>query len=181
MSSVKEWNESWNSSSNSGHTVLDNFLEIKQFEGIAKAVTENVSPHWTYTDNVSGMGNENTQDYFMMTCSVYRDSIIRIPHLYSILTRVLTALEVKSLIRIKCNLYPSTSTLSEHRMHIDSDYSHKGGILYLNTCNGYTRLEDGTKIESIANRMLLFDAGNPHCSSTCTNQKARFNINFNYF
>jgi hypothetical protein len=51
----------------------------------------------------------------------------------------------------------------------------------LNTCDGFTSLDDGTKIESIENRLLLFDSNKPHASSTCTNAKARFNMNFNYF
>jgi hypothetical protein len=49
------------------------------------------------------------------------------------------------------------------------------------TCDGFTSLDDGTKIESIENRLLLFDSNKPHASSTCTNAKARFNMNFNYF
>jgi hypothetical protein len=54
-------------------------------------------------------------------------------------------------------------------------------VFSLNTCDGFTSLEDGTKIESIENRLLLFDSNKPHASSTCTNAKARFNMNFNYF
>ena len=58
---------------------------------------------------------------------------------------------------------------------------HKTGIFSINTCNGYTKLEDGTKIDSVANRMLLFDASRPHTPSTTTDQTVRVNINFNYF
>ena len=65
--------------------------------------------------------------------------------------------------------------------HIDFDFSHKGAILYINSCNGYTKLEDGTKIDSVANRILFFDPSTPHCSTTTSDTTARFNINFNYF
>ena len=58
---------------------------------------------------------------------------------------------------------------------------HNGAVFSLNTCDGFTSLDDGTKIESIENRLLLFDSNKPHASSTCTNAKARFNMNFNYF
>ena len=50
----------------------------------------------------------------------------------------------------------------------------------INTNDGGTILS-GNKIDSIENRVVLFDGNKPHSSSTCTNQKARFNINFNYF
>ena len=53
-------------------------------------------------------------------------------------------------------------------------------LLSLNTCDGYTKLKDGTKIDSVANRVLLFDPCEEHCSTTTTNVKARFNINVNY-
>ena len=58
-------------------------------------------------------------------------------------------------------------------MHVDMNYSHSGAILSLNTCDGYTKLKDGTKIDSVANRILLFDASEEHCSTTTTNVPAR--------
>ena len=66
-------------------------------------------------------------------------------------------------------------------MHIDTEYSHKAAILSINTCDGYTKLKDGTKIDSIENRILLFDASKPHTPSTTTDQPVRINININYF
>ena len=90
-------------------------------------------------------------------------------------------LDIKSLMRIKINMYPNTEKIFEHGMHTDYPFSHKGAIHSINTCNGYTKLEDGTKIDSVANRMLLFDSSKPHTPSTTTDQPVRMNINFNYF
>ena len=74
-----------------------------------------------------------------------------------------------------------TKILHEHHpMHSDYKFTHSGAILSLNTCDGYTKLKDGTKIDSVANRILFFDAGEKHCSTTTTNTFARFNININY-
>ena len=86
----------------------------------------------------------------------------------------------KSLMRIKANFYPHTETLREHSRHIDYDFSSHAAIYSLNTCDGFTRLSDGTKIDSVANRMLFFDGGDNHNSSTTTDQMGRYNINFNY-
>ena len=41
-------------------------------------------------------------------------------------------------------------------------------------------LEDGTKVDSVANRLLLFNSSLNHNSSTTTNAKGRYNININY-
>ena len=84
------------------------------------------------------------------------------------------------LIRAKSNLYGRTQELIHHDNHIDMNFEHRGGILYINSNNGFTVLEDGTEIESISNRLLLFDPSKPHHSTSCTDVKRRVNINFNY-
>ena len=102
------------------------------------------------------------------------------PHFEMILP-ILEKLNIKSLIRVKANLYPySGETLHEHGMHTDYEFPHYAALLSLNTCDGYTKLEDGSKIESIANRMVIFDASQKHCSTTTTSDFARINININY-
>ena len=78
-------------------------------------------------------------------------------------------------------MFPNTEKLHEHGMHVDYDYPHKAAILSINTCDGYTKLEDGTKIDSVANRMLIFDGSTLHTSTNTTDQTVRININFNYF
>ena len=90
-------------------------------------------------------------------------------------------IEVKAVIRIKVNLYTNVNEFIENEYHIDYPYEHKGAILYLNTNNGYTILEDGTEIESIENRLLKFEPHKRHKSTHCTDVKRRMNINFNYF
>jgi hypothetical protein len=89
-------------------------------------------------------------------------------------------IDLKSLMRIKLNFYPHTETLREHGQHDDYTFPHHAAIYSLNTCDGFTRLSDGTKIDSVGNRMLFFDGSTLHNSSTTTNAKGRYNINFNY-
>ena len=36
------------------------------------------------------------------------------------------------------------------------------------------------EINSIENRLLLFDGSKPHCSTTCSDDKCRVNVNFNF-
>jgi hypothetical protein len=86
---------------------------------------------------------------------------------------------VKSVIRIKCNLYTRTEKIFEHEFHSDQNFSHHACILGINDNDGYTMFENGDKVESKANRMLVFDGKDKHCSTTCTDQKVRLNINFN--
>ena len=72
-------------------------------------------------------------------------------------------------------------------MHTDyglggtTNHSGKSAVFYLNSNNGYTLFEDGTKVESVAGRLLVFDPHMAHTGSSSTDTKNRVVINFNYF
>ena len=85
-----------------------------------------------------------------------------------------------SLMRAKLNFYPYTESIREHPKHIDYHFSNWGAVFSLNTCDGFTRLSDGTKINSVENRIVFFDSSKEHNSSTTSNSKGRYNINFNF-
>ena len=89
-------------------------------------------------------------------------------------------LEGKTINRIKLNFYPYTSRVREHTVHTDVDYGTTAAIFGLNTCNGFTRVKGSGKIKSVANQLLIFDGLTDHNSSTTSNAKGRFNINFNF-
>ena len=191
---IEKWNEDWDNGIRK-HLIIDDVLERYDFTHIQKTIVgEGIgiggqNQHWKYIDNVVGNRNESneylkevkTPDLFMMACIIFVHSYVILPRQWEATGKIWELLQPRSVIRVKCNLYPATFKIREHENHTDYDFSHKAAIFYLNTCDGYTKLEDGTKVDSVENRLLLFDAGNPHCSSTCTNKKARFNINFNYF
>ena len=95
-----------------------------------------------------------------------------------------------SIWRIKANLIPRTNTITNTGWHLDIGNLENSpvklgqwtnSIFYINTCNGYTKFEDGTVVKSIANRLITFPASNRHTSSTCTDKPQRVVINFNYF
>ena len=69
----------------------------------------------------------------------------------------------------------------EHGMHQDRPFDHKGMLIYMNTCDGYTRFESGEKIDSVANRIVFFNPFIKHTSTNTTNASRRVTINFNYF
>ena len=51
----------------------------------------------------------------------------------------------------------------------------------MNTNDGFTEFKNGDIIESIANRMVIFDSSLEHTGTSCTNKKRRIVLNFNYF
>jgi len=171
------------------HKVIDNFLDEEYFDSLVTLFTDkekkgNAIMPWFFGSSIAYPGlvefDLQIEDkLFYMVHLFYNNNAPNSEH-YESLFPLLEKLKTKCMIRIKANLFPNTEILHEHPMHIDYPYSHSGAILSLNTCDGYTKLEDGTKINSVANRILLFDAGKRHCSTTTTNISARINININY-
>ena len=109
----------------------------------------------------------------------YKDNIVNSDFFYR-LNPIIKKLEPKSLIRIKANCNPISNKLIEFDKHQDQDFKSKAAIYYLNDNNGYTMIGKN-KVESKANRMLLFDANEEHYGTNSTNCNNRMVINFNYF
>ena len=108
---------------------------------------------------------------------------------FEILEPILVKIDPISLWRAKANLITKTPNIVENSYHIDMLFlkSEKKikqwttSIFYINTNNGYTEFEDGTKVESVANRMVTFPGNIEHRGTSCTDKKIRVVINFNYF
>ena len=178
------------------YEVIDNFLDKEYFVSlkrlfVGKENTELGEPMplplpvgWefhpdTLTDDKKKILTEEEDKFFYMIHPIY-GMHTPLSNTYSDLIPLLSKLKIKALLRATANLYPNTEMIHEHSMHRDYTYSHSAALFSLNTCDGYTKLKDGTKIDSVANRILLFDASEKHCSTTTTNVKARFNLNINY-
>jgi hypothetical protein len=167
------------------HKVIENFFDEDYFNILVALFTGKTNEEkipWYFNSSVASYNDDDGKNnLFYMTHVFYDLNVPRSPH-YEKLFPLLQELGIADwgLIRLKANLYPNTERLHEHPMHTDFPFSHSAAILSLNTCDGYTKLKDGTKIDSIANRVLLFDASEKHCSTTTTNIPARMNININY-
>ena len=158
------------------YEVIDDFLEKEEFLKIKNTMMGDNFP-WFYNSTVA---NPNLKDGFYFTHCFFKEYHLTSDK-YNLLYPIFNKLNFKSIIRAKGNFYPKTEKIKEHGTHSDYEFTHKGFILYINTNNGFTRLKNGVKIESIENRGLLFDPSIEHNSSTCTDQHGRININFNYF
>jgi hypothetical protein len=157
------------------YKIIDNFLPEAQFN---EFVEEAKAAPWYAQENIVRAGDG---EYDMLFTHILYIDFERRSELMRFLYPILEEVKAKSLIRSKLNLYPRTHTLVKHGMHTDYPFPHEALLFYLNTNDGVTTLEDGTEIESVANRLLMFDASKPHSSSSCTNQKYRLNLNVNYF
>ena len=101
---------------------------------------------------------------------------------------ILELLRPESIKKIRANLITRLPNIVENPFHSDlielSEEKQKQwmtSIFYVNTNDGYTVFEDGTKVESVANRMISFPANMKHTGTACTNIQTRILINFNYY
>ena len=81
----------------------------------------------------------------------------------------------------------NTKTLKNNTGWFHTDYEDKRkdkmttSILYMNTNNGGTKFEDGTFVNSLANRMVTFDCLTKHAPVSCTDKDRRIVVNINYY
>jgi len=166
-------------SSSVAYQVVDNFLPEEDFKPIQDLMMGD-SFAWHYHKAVTYVDEGKEDKAFYFTHLFYSNPNITSDHIKT-LNPLLEKLDVKAFIRIKGNMYPNLNGYSPQEPHVDYPYPHKGAIFYINTNDGYTILEDGTKIASVANRVLLFDPSIAHDSTYPSCQKVRVNININYF
>jgi len=158
--------------------IIDNFLEPSYFNELGTLLNSDKFS-WFIGKEISNSGEVLGNLYYQthtlfinyQICSEFFDKF----------TPMLDKLNVKSLIRLRTNLYPGREKLYEHGWHTDYNYKNKTALLYINNNDGYTKFKDGTKVKSVANRILIFDSSEEHLSTNCTNDWARCNININYF
>ena len=158
--------------------VIDSFLEEEEFKNLEDHMMGYYFP-WYYMDRES---YETETDTFQFQHTFYRGGEYPYNSEYFDLVKpILRKLEIdeKNLHRIKAILTTKTLTSRFSGYHIDfKDIT--TSVYYVNTNNGYTEFEKGGKVESVANRIAIFDSNLVHGGHTSTDQKTRVLINFNY-
>tara|TARA_B100001123_G_C15280803_1_gene1013955 strand:- start:732 stop:1310 length:579 start_codon:yes stop_codon:yes gene_type:complete len=174
------------------YQVIDNFLDDDSF----KVLIDNVmsSKHiWYYGESVADESKIESDMYFMnlyymdapdqLKNKLDQDTQNTLPiksDNFSVVKPIIDRIDHNFLLRAKANLYTRTDKIIHHPDHQDYDFTHMGAIFYVNTNDGLTVLDNEVEIDSVSNRLLVFDGSTMHHSTTCTNQKRRVNINFNF-
>ena len=163
-------------------TIEDNFLGEKEFNELQTLIMSD-RIDWHYRVGID-FEHENK---FMFTHMFY-DNHCPQSEFMETLNPIFEIIQPVSVWRTKANLLTKTPNIVENTFHVDMSFLSEEklkqwttSIFYINTNDGYTEFEDGTKIESIANRMITFPANINHTGTSCTDEKTSVVINFNYF
>ena len=156
--------------------IEDNYLSVKDHLVLKTTMESNTFPWYYLKGKVTT--KEKLSDYQFVHI-FYKDNIVNSDFFYN-LDPIIKKLQPLSLIRIKANCNPLSNKLIKFDEHVDQFFKCKAAIYYVNSNNGYTMIGN-EKIESKANRMVLFDADKKHYGTNSTNCNNRMVINFNYF
>lgn len=162
--------------------IIDNFLSKEDF---VKLRDHMMGPEmdWYYNSFIAKPENKLRNDPydFQFTHTFYLRCFPRSQFIH-LLDPILIKINPSAIVRIKANLLPRTEKIVTHEYHLDHDhYDGKIAIFYVNTNNGFTIFEDGTKIESVENRLCVFDGNILHTGTSCTDEKTRCVINFMFY
>ena len=172
--------------------IKDNFLDQEEFNKLRNIITHHNFP-WFFRDRYYERVGQPVStikpelDKFQFIHEFYYGHVPTSSHMEH-LECILQLLQPVSIIKIRANLLTRLPNIVENPFHTDltdmpkeKQKQWETSIFYVNTNDGYTVLEDGTKVESVANRMLTFPANMKHTGTSCTDKQSRIIINFNYY
>ena len=134
---------------------------------------------WYYNEGILS-GDEKDKYQFTHTLYDVRPPWNGEGHFYYLVSSFFINLGMRKLYRVKANLNPRTIFHREGGYHTDDFPCPYTAVFYVNTNNGYTKIKGHGKVKSVANRMVIFDSNLEHEGVSCTDEKRRVVVNFNY-
>jgi hypothetical protein len=170
--------------------VKDKFLPNKDFKIIQNIMLGDEFP-WYYNVSINGGSEIRTEDgldSYQLTHTFYGNNNVS-SDFFRFLEPLLSKIDLVSILRLKANLGPRTEKINKSALHCDGDNSWGRrewssdwytSIFYINTNNGYTYFEDGSKVKSVENRIVTFPCYVRHGGASCTDNNIRVVLNMNY-
>ena len=157
--------------------IIDNFLPEEEFLNI-KNFLEGSNFPWSFN-------NSKVHDYdgkFQFTHTFFKYKKGKNSDWLNLWNNFMNKIEAKECYRIKANMTLKTPSHEVTGWHKDNaDPALKTSIFYINTNNGYTEFENGVRIESVSNRICVFDSKLIHRGVSHTlPDNYRIVVNFNY-
>lgn len=163
--------------------VLDDFLHRDLFLSIRQALLAPAFP-WEQSAILSAKeagdlepayNEQLVHGFYLRKPGVFLQSP-QLPLVMPIVER----LRPTELLKVKVNMTTRKQRHVEYGLHVDTRRpGATTAIFYLNGNDGYTVFEDGEKVASVENRMVVFDAARRHTGASCTDADYRLVLNIN--
>ena len=169
--------------------IIDDYLPQDIFNKLQEDLLSHKFP-WYFNEHIiKGIEvisiDNSISDYERLCVNNYQFTHVFEPPspLIDIIVPLFDKINPKEIIRCKLNLNPITQQHEQSPYHVDQNdnTNHKIAIYYINTNNGYTIFEHNKQqVQSIANRIVIFDGHLKHAGCSTTNTKRRVVLNLNY-
>ncbi len=156
--------------------VVDNFLEDDIFIEIQNILMGDKFP-WFFNNFKND--SEDIHNY-QFTHTVVRGNGEVESKFIKYMKPFFNKLNIKKIYRIKINLTTRTEKLFNHIYHTDVPIQCTTAIFYVNSNNGKTIFKHGEEVDSISNRIVMFNSNLEHAATSHTDKKTRVVINLNY-
>ena len=165
--------------------VFDNFLPQKHFQELVEYI-DNCAWHYnsmivydksnTNPEDKDYVGPDTPNEY-QMVMPIWSQGWVYERYIVELFS---TYLEPRAWVRIKANFSPKRIEIIENDLHIDTNHGDFTAIFYINSNDGYSHFKSGKRVESVANRIVIFPRDTMHSGTTSTTDHRKV-INFNYF
>ncbi len=162
--------------------VLDNFIQKENHVALKNALIGlDCNFPWFYNSYKLDPNEHYDKNSFQFTHTFYNNYAVSSAY-FNLLIPILEKLNPSALIRIKANLNPRTEKNHQFHFHTDiQNFKGKTAVYYVNSTDGNTVFQDGKFVECVENRIVIFDSTINHAATTCTNEKVRCVLNFNFY
>ena len=171
---------------NNNVEIIDDFLPRPEFEELKNTLTGGGFPWFLHKpmppDSLEYVIPDDATDYNLQFSHIFYSGHAPNGEGFSVIRPLISKINPLALLRVRGNLKTRTLRVIETGYHTDFPKEVKclTGIFYLNTTDGPTKFKTGEVIDSIENRLVLFDSRLDHTGTTCTNSDIRCVITINF-
>lgn len=158
--------------------IIDNFVDPESHRIIKDTMMSNNFPWFIASSTADNQGTIQEKEL----AHLFHDDMTITSNYWNIIVPIIEKINPRSLLRIRAALMSPGEQNEDSGWHTDYDFNgHTTAVYYVNSNNGYTLFEDGTRVESVANRFVFFDSHLKHTGVRQNDTSFRCLINFNYF
>lgn len=172
------------------YKIIDNALPVEAFKILQNIMLSSDFP-WFYSRNVNSQKDDFVSDahYWYKFSHLFYNRGTSRSNYFGDISPLLNVIDPMAIIVSRGFLLPYTGNKVNFGYHKDIYSTNDPGlyeqikvaVFYLNTNNGGTMFKSGEFVESVENRLLLFNVKEEHASVTADNTSARILINTIYF
>ena len=159
------------------HKVIDNYLPEEVHKRMYDYCVYSAKPMWSFMPTQTSVDDDKPQFVIQI-----QNDLGGLTDPHNVWIPILDELQSLGFLRIKLNCTLNTQDPEPSQYHTDFPGDSHTAIYYINTNNGYTQFEhDGSQVNSIANRIVMFPSNLKHRGVSTTDTPFRMVMNLNYY